>query len=64
MDLAEKIRVVVGFQGKISFDPQMPDGSPQKLMDSARINGLGWKASTNIDDGLLVAYQKFLQVNG
>jgi len=64
MDLAEKIRAVVGFQGKISFDPQMPDGSPQKLMDSARINGLGWKASTNIDNGLLVAYQNFLQVNG
>jgi GDP-L-fucose synthase len=64
MDLADKIRVAIGFKGKISFDPLMPDGSPQKLMDSARVNILGWRASTKIDDGLLIAYQNLLQVYG
>jgi GDP-L-fucose synthase len=64
MDLADKVRVIVGFKGKISIDPQMSDGSPQKLMSSDCINTLGWRASMSIEDGLLLAYQNFLKTSG
>jgi GDP-L-fucose synthase len=63
MDLADKVRVTVGFKGKISIDPQMSDGSPRKLMSSDCINALGWKASMSIEDGLLLTYQDFLNRN-
>jgi GDP-L-fucose synthase len=64
MDLADKVRVIVGFKGKISIDPQMSDGSPRKLMSSDCINTLGWRASMSIEDGLLLAYQNFLKTSG
>jgi len=54
---------VIGYAGTIDFDPGKPDGSPRKLMDSARINALGWKASVALQDGLNRAYQDFLETN-
>jgi GDP-L-fucose synthase len=59
-ELAMTIKKVTGFEGDIQFDSTKPDGSPQKLMDSSRLNQLGWKAETNLELGLNKAYQDFL----
>ena len=42
-----------------AFDPTKPDGTPRKLMDVARLNAMGWKATTDMRSGLAVAYQDF-----
>lgn len=59
-ELAENIRAVVGFQGSLRFDTSKPDGTPRKLMDVRRIEGLGWKHKTDIHAGLKLAYSWFL----
>jgi GDP-L-fucose synthase len=59
-ELAMTIKKVTGFEGVIQFDSTKPDGSPQKLMDSARLNELGWHAKTDLESGLNKAYQDFL----
>jgi GDP-L-fucose synthase len=59
-ELAQLVAQAVGFEGQITFDSSKPDGSPQKLMDSARLNSLGWKASVDLETGLRLAYQDFL----
>lgn len=58
--LATTISKVIGFKGTIYFDSSKPDGSPCKLMDSTRLNNLGWQAKVNLEDGLTSAYQDFL----
>jgi GDP-L-fucose synthase len=58
--VAKTIAKVIGFSGAIDFDPSKPDGSPKKLMDSARINALGWHAKVNLEAGLSAAYADFL----
>ena len=58
-ELAETIKAVVGYQGKITFDPTKPDGSPRKLMDSRRLNSLGWQPEVSLKDGLAKAYADF-----
>lgn len=60
-ELAALIAKVVGYKGKITFDPSKPDGTPQKLMDSARLNALGWKAQMDLEAGLNLAYKDFLE---
>ncbi len=60
-DLAETIGHVVGYQGKITFDFTKPDGAPKKLMNSHRLESMGWKAKVNLMDGLKIAYQDFLK---
>ncbi len=59
-ELAETIKSLVGYQGSIDFDTSKPDGSPQKLMDSTRLNALGWQARVKLEDGLLPAYESYL----
>jgi GDP-L-fucose synthase len=59
-ELAMTIKKVTGFDGEIQFDSNKPDGSPQKLMDSSRLNQLGWHAKTDLELGLNKSYQDFL----
>lgn len=59
--LAQTISEVVGYQGSIGFDITKPDGTPRKLMDSGRLNSLGWKAQVNLKNGLTKAYQDYLE---
>jgi GDP-L-fucose synthase len=59
-DLAEEVRRVVGFDGKIVWDTNKPDGTPRKLMDSTRIFALGWKPKIDLATGLRRTYQEFL----
>jgi GDP-L-fucose synthase len=58
-ELAEKIKKIVGFKGKIVWDNTKPDGTPRKLLDVSRINNLGWSHSTELDDGLYKIYEWF-----
>jgi GDP-L-fucose synthase len=60
-ELVETIARVVGYQGEIIFDPSKPDGTPRKLMDSTRLNALGWTAKVALEAGLERAYEDFLK---
>jgi len=60
-ELAQAVSDTVGYQGQITFDPTQPDGSPRKLMDSSRLNALGWQAKVGLEQGLALAYQDFLK---
>jgi len=55
--LAEEIREIVGFKGKIVFDTSKPDGTPQKLLDITRMQELGWKAKISLRDGIESTYE-------
>ena len=61
---AQAVRQAVGYEGKIDFDPSKPDGTPRKLMDSGRLNALGWQAKVSLQNGLTFAYQDFLKQVG
>ena len=58
-ELANLIKKVVGFKGKVIFDSSKPDGIMRKLIDSDRLNQLGWNAKTKLLDGLEITYQNF-----
>ena len=58
--LAQTISAVVGYQGSIGFDITKPDGTARKLMDSGRLNSLGWQAQVNLKVGLTKSYQDYL----
>ena len=60
-EAAELIAEVVGFPGKLVFDRSQPDGMPRKLLDSSRLQALGWRAKTGFREGLAKAYADFLQ---
>ncbi|PFR30844.1 GDP-fucose synthetase [Bacillus cereus] len=60
-ELAEKVKETVGFTGELRFDTSKPDGTPRKLVDVSKLNSLGWKATTSLDEGLKKAYDWFLQ---
>jgi len=59
-ELAQHISRTVGYTGEITFDSGKPDGVPRKLMDSSRLNDLGWKPQIELPQGLAAAYQDFL----
>jgi GDP-L-fucose synthase len=59
-ELAETIRSITGFEGKIVWDTSKPDGTPRKLLDVSRLATLGWKARTPLRQGLESAYQWYL----
>lgn len=58
-ELALAVGKTVGYQGMIEFDTNKPDGAPSKLMDSSRLNSLGWQAQVGLEAGLAAAYQDF-----
>ena len=59
-ELARTVARVVGFRGRLRFDTSKPDGTPRKLLDSTRINALGWKPRTRMDAGIALVYRDFL----
>jgi GDP-L-fucose synthase len=59
-ELAETIRSITGFEGKIVWDTSKPDGTPRKLLDVSRLAQLGWKAHTPLRQGQAAAYQWYL----
>ncbi len=58
-DLAELVKSVVGFEGEINWDTTKPDGTPRKLMDSSRIQSLGWTPQIELEGGIRMAYEDF-----
>lgn len=58
-ELAETIGKTIGFEGKIIFDQTKPDGTPRKLMDSGRLNSLGWRPKVSLNEGLALAYADY-----
>jgi GDP-L-fucose synthase len=56
-ELAELVREIVGYEGKIVFDTSKPDGTPQKLLDTSRMAGLGWQAKTFLRQGIEKTYE-------
>ncbi|MEW6664786.1 MAG: GDP-L-fucose synthase [Thermodesulfobacteriota bacterium] len=66
-ELAELIAEVVGYRGRISFDPSKPDGTPRKLLDVGRLEALGWKSRISLREGIRGTYEwyrKRLEVGG
>jgi len=61
-ELAELLAEVVGFNGDLTFDTSKPDGSPRKLLDTSRMQSLGWEAKTSLREGIYQAYEDFLNV--
>jgi GDP-L-fucose synthase len=60
-ELAQSVGQAVGFTGCIDFDHSKPDGTPRKLMDSSRLNAMGWRAHIDLEQGLTLAYRDFLK---
>lgn len=61
LELAEMVKKVIGFEGSIHWDTSRPDGTPRKLMDVSKLHALGWKHEIELEEGIRLAYQDFLQ---
>ena len=59
-DLAKLIKEITKFKGEIKWDQTKPDGTPRKLIDSTKLNKLGWKPSIKLKDGILKTYKEYL----
>ena len=59
-ELAEKVASVVGYTGEILWDTTKPNGTPRKLLDVSKAAGLGWVYHTELDEGLKLTYDDFL----
>ena len=60
-ELAGLVKEIVGFSGEIVFDTSKPDGTPRKLLDSSRINALGWEPRISLREGIETTWRWFLQ---
>lgn len=58
-ELAETIKSEVGYEGEIVWNTEKPDGTPRKLMDVSKLNGLGWKHSIELKDGIAMVYNEY-----
>ena len=59
-ELTELVAKVIGYTGEIKWDPSKPDGTPRKLLDVSKLESLGWKYKTELEDGIRLAYDDFL----
>lgn len=58
--LTELVAKVVGYQGEILWDTEKPDGTPRKLLDVSKLESLGWRYKTELEDGIRLSYEDFL----
>jgi len=63
-ELAELVKEIIGFTGKIVFDTSKPDGTPQKLLDISRIDKLGWQAKISLREGITSTYEWYKKNSG
>ncbi len=59
-ELAETVASVIGFEGEIEWDTSKPDGMPRKLLDTSRINALGWRPTITLRDGVASTYAWYI----
>jgi GDP-L-fucose synthase len=59
-ELSLLIKKVIGYEGEVSFDTSKPDGNPRKLLDSSKIQNLGWNAQTDLESGIVNTYKWFI----
>ena len=59
-NLSELVAKIVGYEGKIEWDTTKPNGTPRKLLDVSKAEKLGWKYQTELEDGIKLAYEDFL----
>ena len=60
-DLATTIAAIIGYKGAISFNPEMPDGTPRKVMNSSKMRATGWQPQTTLEDGLRKTYEYYCE---
>ncbi|MFA5775954.1 MAG: GDP-L-fucose synthase [Patescibacteria group bacterium] len=60
-EIAEKVAKVVGYKNSVEYDTSKPDGTPRKLVDTSKLDALGWKPSISLEEGLKVTYRWFLK---
>ncbi|MDB4285588.1 GDP-L-fucose synthase [bacterium] len=60
-ELTEQVAEAVGYKGEIRWDTTKPDGTPRKLLDVSRLNGLGYRHRTELPEGIRLAYRDFLE---
>jgi len=58
-DLAYGVARVVGYEGRVEFNPDMPDGTPRKLLDVSKMKSLGWTAKTGLREGIEKTYREY-----
>ena len=59
LELAELVAKITGYEGQILTDPSKPDGTPRKLMDVSKLNGMGWKAKIGLEEGIRSVYDSW-----
>ena len=60
-ELAEMVKEITGYKGKIVFDTSKPDGTPRKLMDVSKLSAIGWRASISLKEGITQVYKEKFQ---
>ena len=60
LELAQLVAKITGYSGEISTDPSKPDGTMRKLMDVGRLDKMGWRASIDLEQGLIDTYEWYL----
>lgn len=60
-ELAELIQKIIGFNGKLVFNPEKPDGTIQKLTDISNLHALGWKQAIELQTGIEKMYRWYIQ---
>ena len=60
-DLANLIKKIVKFEGELIFNSSFPDGNPKKLLDSSKINKLGWESNISLEKGLQDTYDWYIK---
>ena len=60
-ELAETVARIIGYDGEIKWDTSKPNGTPRKLLDVSKTQKMGWKYKTELEDGIKLAYEDFLQ---
>jgi GDP-L-fucose synthase len=59
-ELAALVARIIGYSGRIVFDPSRPDGTPRKLLDVSRIQALGWHAQIPLEQGIALTYEWYI----
>ena len=60
-ELAKLIKKVVNYEGELSFNSSYPDGNPKKLLDSSKLNSLGWQSSISLEEGIKDTYNWYVK---